>query len=90
VECLNRAGIPSTHLRVYMLVGYDKAETWSRIFYRFERMTEMGIEPFVMVKDRSRLDLRIFQRWANLGLYRIVPWADYRWPQAVRRTYPHG
>ncbi len=78
VERLQRAGIPPTHLRVYMLIGYDKAETWARIFYRFERMTAMGIQPFVMVKDRSRLDLRAFQRWANLGLYRIVPWADYR------------
>lgn len=90
VECLRRAGIPPTHLRVYMLVGYDAAETWSRIFYRFERMTEMGIEPFVMVKDRSRLDLRAFQRWANLGLYRIVPWAEYRSPHALRRTSPHA
>jgi hypothetical protein len=80
VERLQRAGIPPTHLRVYMLVGYDKSETWERIFYRFERMTAMGIQPFVMVKDRTRLDLRAFQRWANLGLYRIVPWSDYRAP----------
>ncbi len=80
VARLERAGIPPTHLRVYMLVGYDKSETWARIFYRFDRMTSMGIQPFVMVKDRSRLDLRAFQRWANLGLYRIVPWSEYRAP----------
>ena len=85
VDRLSRAGIPPTHLRVYMLVGYDKAETWPRIFYRFERMTEMGIQPFVMVKDRSRIDLRDFQRWANLGLYRFVPWSEYR-PRQVRST----
>jgi hypothetical protein len=64
-----------------MLIGYDKAETWQRIFYRFERMTAMGIQPFVMVKDRRRRDLRAFQRWANLGLYRIVPWSEYRAPE---------
>ena len=86
VDTLERAGIPPTHLRVYMLVGYDKAETWERIFYRFERMTALGIQPFVMVKDRSRLDLRAFQRWANLGLYRIVPWAKYRSPHNVHRA----
>lgn len=78
VERLRRAGIPPTHLRVYMLVGYDPSETWQRIFYRFERMTAMGIQPFVMVKDRKRLDLQDFQRWANLGLHRIVPWGEYR------------
>jgi hypothetical protein len=84
VDTLRRAGIPPTHLRVYMLVGYDKDETWERIFYRFERMTALGIQPFVMVKDRSRLDLRAFQRWSNLGLYRIVPWAEYRSPHNVQ------
>jgi hypothetical protein len=81
VERLARAGVPPTHLRVYTLVGYDPAETWARIFYRFERMTSMGIQPFVMVKDRTRLDLRAFQRWVNLGLYRIIPWAEYRDPR---------
>lgn len=83
VDRLQRAGIPPTHLRVYMLIGYDATETWQRIFYRFERMTAIGIQPFVMVKDRSRLDLRAFQRWANLGLYRIVPWSQYRRPGAA-------
>lgn len=87
VERLRCAGIPPTHLRVYMLVGYDRSETWDRIFYRFERMTAMGIQPFVMVKDRSRLDLRAFQRWANLGLYRIVRWSDYR-PGKARIVNP--
>jgi hypothetical protein len=86
VERLRRAGVPPTHLRVYMLIGYDPAETWPRIFHRFERMTEMGIEPFVMVKDRGRLDLRAFQRWANLGLYRIVPWEEYRVPHSIRQV----
>ena len=83
VERLRIAGIPPTHLRVYMLVGYDPSETWGRIFYRFERMTAMGIQPFVMVKDRTRIDLRAFQRWANRGLYRIVPWSEYRSPSRV-------
>jgi hypothetical protein len=80
VDRLQRAGIPPTHLRVYMLIGYDRAETWQRILYRFERMTAIGIQPFVMVKDRARTDLRAFARWANLGLYRIVPWPRYRAP----------
>ena len=78
VETLGRAGIPATHLRTYMLIGYDKAETWDRIWHRFNRMVELGIEPYPMVYDRSRKDLCAFQRWVITGLYRAVPWDDYR------------
>lgn len=73
IDILERAGVPPTHVMAYMLVGYDKRETWERIFYRFNRMIERGIKPFVMVFDPNRRDLKRFQRWANQGLYRIVP-----------------
>lgn len=36
-----------------------------------------GIQPYPMVYDRSRLDLKRFQRWAITGLYRAVPWSKY-------------
>lgn len=78
VDTLGRAGIPPTHLRTYMLIGYDKAETWDRIWHRFNRMVEMGIEPYPMVYDRSRKDLCAFQRWVITGLYRAVKYEDYR------------
>lgn len=85
VERLERAGIPPTNLMVYMLVGFDPAETQERIFHRFERMRERGIRPYPMVYDRTRRDLVAFQRWVVTGLYRAVPWADYR-HNAKRRT----
>lgn len=78
VDRLERAGIPPTHLMVYMLVGYDKAETWDRLWHRFNRMVERGVKPYPMVYDRSRRDLLAFQRWVVTGLYRIVPWGEYR------------
>jgi hypothetical protein len=31
-----------------------------------------------MVYDRSRRDLISFQRWVVTGLYRVVPWDEYR------------
>ncbi len=80
VDRLEKAGIPPKHLMVYMLVGYDKNETWERLWYRFNRMVERGIEPFPMVFDRSRKDLCAFQRWVNTGLYRIVKFDEYRSP----------
>jgi hypothetical protein len=78
VDCLERNGIPAKRLMAYMLVGYDKAETWDRIWHRFNRMVERGIEPYPMVFDRSsRKDLCKFQRWVVTGLYRATPFTEY-------------
>lgn len=78
VDRLERAGVPPTHLMAYMLVGFDGAETWERIWHRFRRMTARGIRPYPMVYDRSRRDLLAFQRWVITGLYRAVSWLDYK------------
>ncbi len=78
VDRLEKAGIPPSNLMVYMLVGYDKAETWERLWHRFNAMVARGIKPYPMVFDRSRKDLLAFQRWVVMGLYRIVPWNEYR------------
>jgi hypothetical protein len=77
VDCLNAAGVPSKHLMVYMLIGNDITETWERIWSRFKRMVDVGMQPYPMVKDRGRKDLLCFQRWVITGLYRIIPWPDY-------------
>lgn len=77
VDTLERAGVPSKHLMTYMLIGCDPAETWLRIWHRFYRMVERGIQPYPMVFDRKRADLLCFQRWVITGLYRIVPWDQY-------------
>jgi hypothetical protein len=83
VAMLEAAGVPPRHLMAYMLVGYDKNETWERIHHRFDRMVERGILPYPMVFDCRATDarryrgLKQFQRWAVTGLYRAVPFADY-------------
>ena len=77
VDMLEAAGVPPKHLMAYMLCGYDKAETWDRIWHRFQRMTERGIAPYPMVFDKARKDLVSFQRWVVTGLYRAVPWNEY-------------
>jgi hypothetical protein len=83
MDTLERAGIPALNVMAYMLIGYDKAETWERIWHRFNRMVERGIKPYPMVYDRRRKDLCRFQRWVNMGLYRIVPWDEYTAPEAA-------
>lgn len=77
VDMLEHHGIPPRHLMAYMLIGYDKAETWGRIWHRFARMVERGIRPYPMVYDRERRDLRCFQRWVIRKQYEHVAWGDY-------------
>lgn len=77
IDTLEIAGVPAKHVRAYMLIGFDPAETWERLWHRFNRTVERGIEPYPMVYDRSRKDLLCFQRWVITGLYRIVKWRDY-------------
>lgn len=84
VDRLERAGIKAKHIMAYMLIGYDPAETWERIWHRFNRMVERGIEPYPMVYDRTRKDLRKFQRWVITGLYRAVPFEEY--DVSIKRT----
>lgn len=83
VDMLEKAGIPSSNLMTYMLIGYDPQETWEKIFYRFDRMVERGILPYPMVFNNSRKDLKAFQRWVVTGLYRAVPWNDYNLKHAA-------
>jgi hypothetical protein len=86
VDILADAGIPPSHLLAYMLVGYDRRETWERVLYRFHRMADMGIRPFPMVYgdrrrelpgDLSGRTLAQFQRWAVRRYYAVVPFAEY-------------
>jgi hypothetical protein len=77
VEALRRAGVPPKHLMVYMLIGFAPGETTAEIEYRFREMVALGCEPYPMVYDRSRKDLRAFQRWAIRGLYRAFPFSEY-------------
>jgi hypothetical protein len=99
VETLERAGIPPSHLMAYMLVGYDKRETWERVLYRFHRMAERGIRPYPMVFGNKRRCLPTggeqgvegrtlgqFQRWAVRRLYTVAPFAEYE--PASRRQAP--
>jgi pyruvate-formate lyase-activating enzyme len=91
VDLLEKHGVPAFRLRVYMLIGYDKRETWERLLYRFNRMVEREIRPYPMIYgDRQRtlplgncsqrLERRTlagFQRWVIRRGYGVVPFEDY-------------
>jgi hypothetical protein len=77
VDTLERAGIRPTQLMTYMLIGFDRKETWERIFHRFNRMVERGIDPYPMPYDQSRRDHKKFQRWVVTRASRNIPWESY-------------
>ena len=83
IDMLEAAHITAKYVMAYMLVGFDKKETWDRLWHRFNRMVERGIEPYPMVFDCRATDperyreLKRFQRWVVTGLYRAVPFSDY-------------
>jgi hypothetical protein len=79
VDLLEGAGVPPNYIMAYMLIGFDKNETWDRIWHRFRRMVERGIKPYPMVFDPNRKDLKAFQRWVITGIYRAgIPFEEYR------------
>ena len=83
VKTLTDAGIPASHLMVYMLIGFRKGETEAEIFYRFNEMVALGCKPYPMVFDRSNKRLRAFQAWVLTGHYRRVKWEDSMFSQGV-------
>ncbi len=91
VDMLESAGVPPSHLMAFMLVGFDKRETWDRIHHRFNRMVARGVMPYPMPFDQARKDLKRFQRWAVTSLYRSVPFEEYNInaARARRRAGPH-
>ena len=81
VRLLEAAGIPAKHLRVYMLIGFMPKETFEQVYYRFNKLRDLGCEPYPMLYDMTRKDLKAFQRWVITGLYRACSWQDYRDPR---------
>ena len=77
VAVLKEAGIPPTHLMVYMLVGFRKGETEEEVFHRFNELVALGCKPYPMVFDRSKEWLVKFQRWVIRRYYEFVPWKEY-------------
>lgn len=91
VDILEAAGIKPTHLLAYMLIGFDKKETWERLFRRFNRMVERGIRPYPMVFGERKRTLPLgghngriegrtlmeFQRWAIRKAYTFIPFENY-------------
>ncbi|QUI24892.1 radical SAM protein [Vallitalea pronyensis] len=72
----------------YMLVGYDT--TFYEDLYRFEKLRELKVDPYVMVynKRKDNLQLNHFARWVNARIYKACDFYDYGpWVKDQERFY---
>ncbi len=91
VDRLEAHGIPPSHIMAYMLVGYDKRDSWERVLYRFNKMVTRGIRPFPMIYGDRRRTLPLgayngrvghkplweFQKWAVRRYYELMPFEAF-------------
>lgn len=68
---------PYKHL-CFILVGYNT--TFEEDFYRFKKLSEMGVAPFVMIYNKNQrqdVKLKHFARWVNGRIYKSCKWEEY-------------
>lgn len=60
----------------FMLVGFNT--TFEEDMYRFRKLEEMGIRPYVMVyNDKKDIRLKHFERWVNSRICKACTWEEY-------------
>jgi len=82
IKILTESGIKPRQIMCYMLTCYNT--TLEEDMYRFNRLCECGVDPFVMRYNRkgNRID-REFSRWVNKRWYKVLSFD--RWLE-LRRT----
>lgn len=91
---LSEGGIPSRHLMVYMLIGFNPKETEEEVVYRFNELISLGCKPYPMVFDRTKLLQCRFQKWIVRRYYEVCSWPEfkanhksqYQWNEVVQYT----
>ena len=79
INYLLDSGIPSSHIMVYFLCNYWEQGLTPDIWYRFQKMIEIGVDPYPMVynKPNAPQELKNFQRWVIRRNYRNIPFEEY-------------
>jgi hypothetical protein len=92
VDMLTSAGIKPYKLQSFILVGFNSS--FEEDFARFKIITELGIDPFVMLyrdtetgQETPDAKLRHFRRWVNARIWKTCVWEDYRPWRKNKRKY---
>lgn len=80
IDIMLKAGVKSHHIMVYMLCGYWQWETFEDVYYRFQKMVDMGLMPYPMVYGASPnyKELKKFQQWVVRRYYQFTDWNIYK------------
>jgi hypothetical protein len=80
IDIMLTAGIKPKHIMVYMLCGYWNWETFDDVYYRFKRMTDMGLMPYPMIYAESKnyKELKKFQQWVIRRYWQFTPWERFK------------
>jgi hypothetical protein len=71
------AAMPRGSVMAYVLIGYNT--TPEQDMMRVRRLSEWGVDPFVMPYNRTDTYQRRFARWVNhKAVYKSVAWEAYR------------
>ncbi len=79
IDIMTSAGINTKHILVYMLCGYWPNETFDDVYYRYEKMKNMGILPYPMIYSESKdyKRLKKFQRWVVRRYHQFIDWETF-------------
>jgi hypothetical protein len=100
VDRLEKYGIPPAHLMAFMLIGYDRRETWDRVIYRMRKMADRGIRPYPMAfgnphrglpegdypHSLAGRTLKQFERYVVRRVYQWQPFEAYDLAHARREA----
>ena len=77
IKTLSKYIKPYRHM-CFMLVGFNT--TFEEDVYRFRKLTEMKVDPFVMVyneNEKGDVRLKHFARWVNSRIYKSCKFEEY-------------
>lgn len=78
IRIIIEAGVPAHRIMVYMLLGFREGETEEEVLYRYNEMVKLGVKPYPMVFDRSRLLLCRFQKWVIRRYCEVCTWDEFK------------
>lgn len=82
IRICNDAGIPSTKMQFFVLIGFDT--TPDQDYERVMRLREIGAMPFVMPYDKNDPYQKAFTRWVNnRAVFKSCAWKDYKYNKTL-------
>lgn len=88
IDICNRAGIPSSNMQFFVLIGFDT--TPEQDLERVMFLKDIGAMPFVMPHNKSDKYQKAFARWVNSRwVFKSCSWQEYDYNPANIKSLNH-